>query len=126
MFRTVTLAPGAARAYDPGEWAGALVVLACGRVELEARDGRRLALSGGAIFWLDGLPLRALHNRGEDVAVLLACTQRALGACAGNTGAAGRVIRDMTLPLLILFAAGTVLPCLGLWLADERARMQDR
>ena len=124
MIRAVTLAPGAARAYDPGEWAGALVVLACGRVELEARDGRRLALARGAIFWLDGLPLRALHNPGEDVAVLLACTQRAQAACPGNAGAARRVIKDMTLPILILFAAGTVLPCLGLWLADERARLR--
>jgi hypothetical protein len=122
------LAPGAARTYDPGEWAGALVVLARGRVELEVRDGGdRVVLSRGAIFWLDGLPLRALHNRGEEDAVLLACRKRARHvSCPGNAGPAAGVITDMTLPLLILFAAGTVLPCLGLWLADERARVRGR
>jgi hypothetical protein len=29
----------------------------------------------------------------------------------------------MSLLLLILFALGTTLPCIGLWLADERARI---
>jgi hypothetical protein len=29
----------------------------------------------------------------------------------------------MSLLLLILFALGTTLPCLGLWLADERDRV---
>ncbi len=28
----------------------------------------------------------------------------------------------MTLPTLILFGIGTLLPCVGLWLADERDR----
>jgi hypothetical protein len=30
----------------------------------------------------------------------------------------------MTLPILILFGAGTLLPCLGLWLADEFDRVK--
>ena len=30
----------------------------------------------------------------------------------------------MTLPTLILFGLGTLLPCVGLWLADERDRMK--
>ena len=30
----------------------------------------------------------------------------------------------MTLPTLILFGFGLLLPCLGLWLADERDRMK--
>ncbi len=135
MIRTVTLAPGTARAYDPGEWAGALVVLAGGRVELEARDGHRIVLSRGAVFWLAGLPLRALHNRGDDDAVLLAVTPRKKGdsplsctraGAAGNAGRVRAVFEGMTLPLLLLFAAGTLLPCLGLWLADERARHRSR
>jgi hypothetical protein len=29
----------------------------------------------------------------------------------------------MSLFLLILFALGTTLPCIGLWLADEHARI---
>jgi len=119
VIRTVTLAPGTARAYVDGEWAGALVVLACGRLELEARDGRRVHVRSGAVLWLAGLPLLALHNRGSGPAVLMVVTR-------GNAGRAPGVFECMTLPLLILFAAGTLLPCLGLWLADERARMQNR
>jgi hypothetical protein len=30
----------------------------------------------------------------------------------------------MTLPILILFGAGTLLPCLGLWLADQSDRIK--
>jgi hypothetical protein len=30
----------------------------------------------------------------------------------------------MSLGLLILFALATTLPCIGLWLADERARLE--
>lgn len=126
MIRMVTLAPGTARAYDPAEWAGALVVLARGRVELEACDGQRIVLARGAIFWLAGLSLRAIRNCGDDAAVLVTLTRDEPAAAPGNAGRAPGVIQDMTLPLLILFAAGTLLPCLGLWLADERARRRDR
>jgi hypothetical protein len=31
---------------------------------------------------------------------------------------------DMSLGLLILFALATTLPCVALWLADERARLE--
>jgi hypothetical protein len=31
---------------------------------------------------------------------------------------------DMSLPLLIVFALGTTLPCIGLWVADERDRLR--
>jgi hypothetical protein len=127
VIRTVTLAPGTARGYVDGEWAGALVVLARGRLELEARDGRRISLRSGAVLWLAGLPLRALHNRDEGTAVLMVVTRDAAPADGpGNAGRGRGVLESMTLPLLILFAAGTLLPCLGLWLADERARLQDR
>ena len=30
----------------------------------------------------------------------------------------------MTLPILILFGLGTLLPCVGLWLADEFDRVK--
>jgi hypothetical protein len=125
VIRSVTLAPGTARAYVDGEWAGALVVLARGRLELEARDGRRVRLRSGAVLWLAGLPLRALHNRWGGPAVLLVVTRDPADG-RGNAGRAPGVFESMTLPLLILFAAGTLLPCLGIWLADERARLQDR
>jgi hypothetical protein len=31
---------------------------------------------------------------------------------------------DMSLPLLIAFALATTLPCIGLWIADERERLR--
>jgi hypothetical protein len=34
------------------------------------------------------------------------------------------VLGDKTLPIHILFGAGTLLPCLGLWLADEFDRVK--
>ena len=73
--RTVRLEPGCSRPYDRAEWHDALVIVACGEVELEAQCGRRLPLGAGAILWLAGLPLRALHNRGTVAAVLVAVSR---------------------------------------------------
>ena len=74
--RSVRIAPGCSRPYDPAEWRDALVLLEHGEVELEAECGRRLALRTGAILWLAGLPLRALHNPGSAIAVLVAVSRR--------------------------------------------------
>jgi hypothetical protein len=38
-------------------------------------------------------------------------------------GAVQRGLEVMSLLLLILFALGTTLPCIGLWLADEYDRL---
>jgi hypothetical protein len=48
------------------------------------------------------------------------CRHRARGP--GNQIGPSSLYRDMSLTLLILFALGTVLPCIGLWAIDERAR----
>ena len=74
--RTVRIAPGGTWPYDPTEWCDALVVVEHGEVELEAACGRRLALRAGAILWLSGLPLRALHNPGTVAADLVAVSRR--------------------------------------------------
>ena len=42
----------------------------------------------------------------------------------GNAGRGSEVLDDMTLPTLILFGLGTLLPCIGLWLADEANRLR--
>lgn len=42
----------------------------------------------------------------------------------GNAARGSGVLGGMTLPTLILFAAGTLLPCVGLWLADEADRLR--
>ncbi len=74
--RRVTIAAGASRPYDTAEWAGALVVVERGPVELEGVSGTRRRLAEGAVLWLCGLPLRALHNPGPGPAVLVAVTRR--------------------------------------------------
>jgi hypothetical protein len=71
-LRTVTIDPGADRPFDPAEWAGALVQVEHGLVELEAVDGACRCFHRGHLIWLDGLPLRRLRNPGDEPAVLVA------------------------------------------------------
>jgi hypothetical protein len=70
--RVVTIAPGRARLYDAAEWRDALVVVEQGEVHIECRAGRFRPFAQGAVLWLTGLALRALHNRGPQPAVLVA------------------------------------------------------
>lgn len=74
--RVVTLAPGERCPYVAEDWADALVVVEDGSVELECLAGNRLSLARGAVLWLVGLPLRALHNVGRHPAVLVAVSRR--------------------------------------------------
>jgi hypothetical protein len=73
--RRVAVAPWRSRAYDDAEWRDALVVVARGRIELEALSGARRTFEPGAALWLVGLPLRALHNHGPEPAVIIAFTR---------------------------------------------------
>jgi hypothetical protein len=75
--RVIVLPPGHTRAYNPAEWGGALVVVEQGQVELESMDGNCRTFVSGDVLWLDGLPLRALHNHGRVAAVLAAVSRRA-------------------------------------------------
>jgi hypothetical protein len=75
-LRLVELGPGTQRVYDPEEWRGALVVVERGEVELECVRGGKRVFSSGAVLWLFGLPLRTLHNRGREAAVLSAVSRR--------------------------------------------------
>jgi hypothetical protein len=47
-----------------------------GRIELEGLSGRRRTFEPGAVLWLVGLPLRALHNHGRESAVMVAFTRQ--------------------------------------------------
>jgi hypothetical protein len=69
------LAPCDRRAYDEAEWRDALVVVERGEIELECLSGARHVLRQGAVLWLTGLPLRALHNRGSSPALLVAVSR---------------------------------------------------
>jgi hypothetical protein len=73
--RRVAVAPGGTRAYDDAEWAGALVVVERGRIELEGLNGSRATFERGAVLWLARVPLRALHNHGCEAAVIVAFTR---------------------------------------------------
>jgi len=75
-LRVISVAPGCARDYDEAEWRGALVVLERGEIELEGLSGERCHLEAGAVLWLVGLPLRALHNHGLEPTVIAAVTRR--------------------------------------------------
>jgi hypothetical protein len=84
-LRVVTVAPGHRRDYDQAEWRDALVVVERGELELECLGGSRRCFRRGDVLWLEGLPLRALHNRGPEPAVLAAVSRRGDGAaCRGG------------------------------------------
>lgn len=74
--RTVVVEPGSRRPYDGSEWRDALVVVQHGRLDLECHNGGIRSFPTGAVICLDGLPLRALHNRGTDRTVLVAVSRR--------------------------------------------------
>ena len=73
--RRVTVAPGAMRAYDAGEWRDAIVLVEAGELDLVGRDGVGRRFGRGAVVALADLPLRALRNRGAEPAVLVAVTR---------------------------------------------------
>jgi hypothetical protein len=73
--RVVAVAPGGERAYEAGEWSGALVIVDRGEIELCGAGGTRRRFARGALIWLDDVPLRALHNPGGEPAVLLAVSR---------------------------------------------------
>lgn len=83
--RVVTIEPGRARPYDADEWLDALVVVEQGELHVECRAGRFRTFGRGAVLCLTGLPLRALHNRGAEPAVLVA-VRRSTGTDPEGSG----------------------------------------
>ena len=75
VARAVRIATGTRLPYVEAEWRGALVVVERGAVELECLSGASRAFPRGTVLWLVGLPLRALHNRGPDPALLSVVTR---------------------------------------------------
>src|SRR5215210_2119254 len=69
-LRGVTVEPGCTRAYRAEEWEDALVVVESGEIELECRAGGRRRFPAGAVMWLHGMNLHALHNPGSEPTVL--------------------------------------------------------
>src|SRR3954454_3694447 len=82
--RIVRIDVGCSRPYDESEWDDALVIVTAGVVELEGRSGRRWRFPEGAMLWLTDLPVRALHNPGDEIAVLTAVSRQPM-SCPPST-----------------------------------------
>jgi hypothetical protein len=76
VMRAVTLSPGSERAYDAREWRDAIVAVARGEIELAWSSGASRRFGRGALLCLSGLSLRAVRNRGREVAVLVSVSRR--------------------------------------------------
>src|SRR5690348_15991099 len=74
--RTVVLEPGVSRPSGDAEWRDAIVLVETGDVELECAAGGRRRCAAGAVLWLVGIDLRALHNVGAGRVVLVAVSRR--------------------------------------------------
>ena len=70
--RAVAVAPGEERPYDEAEWRDAIVLVQHGEIELHGVSGASSSFGRGDLIWLEGVPLRALHNPGTEPALLLA------------------------------------------------------
>jgi hypothetical protein len=74
--RTVLLAAGGRRPYESTEWAGALVVIERGELELETCAGQRWRFREGDVLCLADLPLAALESPGPADTLLVAVSRR--------------------------------------------------
>ena len=70
--RVVAVGPGEELAYDEAQWRDAIVLVRRGEIELRGVSGASRGFGRGDLLWLEGVPLRALHNPGNQPAVLLA------------------------------------------------------
>jgi hypothetical protein len=73
--RIVAVAPGGERAFAEAEWFDALVLVERGEIELRGAGGTLRRFARGDMIWLDGVPLRVLHNPGTEPAVLRAVSR---------------------------------------------------
>jgi hypothetical protein len=73
--RRVVIPPGVRYPYDAREWAGALVIVEHGVVDLEWPTGVA-AFATGSALWLADLPLLTIHASGPEPVVLVALTRR--------------------------------------------------
>ncbi|HZA40221.1 MAG TPA: hypothetical protein VFA00_06305 [Actinomycetota bacterium] len=74
--RVTVIAPGGVRAYEESDWSDALVVVEHGEIELESVHGIRRRMKRGAVLWLAGMPIEAIHNPGSEPALLVAVARR--------------------------------------------------
>ncbi|HSJ00188.1 MAG TPA: hypothetical protein VLA59_07375 [Patescibacteria group bacterium] len=77
-FRVV-LAPGDRRPTRPAEWAGCLVLVERGAVEVDCDAGGTRSFAAGDLLAPGWLPIRALRNPGAVEASLVAVRRRGAG-----------------------------------------------
>jgi hypothetical protein len=65
-----TIQPAESLNYHQADWAGVVVVVVSGRLQLECWSGERASFDEGAVLFLTGLNLRHLTNPGLDPLVL--------------------------------------------------------
>lgn len=80
---TLTIAPGHSHPYDADEWAGAIVLVADGTVEVEGHSGSRYRFGRHSLLRLNWA-WRAVHNPGPDPAVLTAIRRAPKHASPGS------------------------------------------
>jgi hypothetical protein len=90
-FRVV-LEPGGSRPMQPADWAGCLVLVERGAIEVDCDTGGMRSFTTGDLMALDWLPLRTLRNPGADEACLLAVRRR------GDPSASPILVEGETIP----------------------------
>lgn len=78
----LVLSPGSTRPSDAAEWAGCIVLVERGSVQVDCHAGGMRSFEAGDLLTLGWLPLRSLRNPGGDEACLLAVRRRRLPAPA--------------------------------------------
>lgn len=62
--------------YEPAEWAGSLVVVEAGEIELECHGGTSARFGAGSILCFDCITLRSVRNSGAETAWLSAVSRQ--------------------------------------------------
>lgn len=73
--RSITVPEGQELPYVADEWAGALVVLKQGEIEVECPRGSRMRFLAGDVLWLAGMPLRSFRSLGPGPALVVAVSR---------------------------------------------------
>jgi hypothetical protein len=75
-LRVVSIPAHSQLVYEAVEWAGALVIVEAGEIEVECRRGTSACFAAGSVLFFDGLGLRAVRNRCGKTVLLCAVSRR--------------------------------------------------
>ena len=90
----VTIEPGGTRPYAEAEWLDALVIVEQGEVVLECTRSGFTTFRAGDVLWLVDVPIRRMHNHGNEPAVIVAISRNGRrGRSAGTNSGENRSTR---------------------------------